>query len=64
MKNKTPIGKTKRLFTPTQVAEMLQLNVITVYNYIRDKKITAVKFGRSYRVEEKDLARFIKKSKQ
>ncbi len=64
MKNYSQIGKTKRLYTPAQVADMLQLNVITVYNYIRQKKLIAVKFGRSYRVDEKDLAKFIKKSKQ
>lgn len=54
---------TKPLLKAKEVAEILQLNVLTVYEYIRDGRLKAIKFGRSYRVEEKDLEKFIKEHK-
>ena len=50
-----------RMFlTAKEVANTLKLNILTVYEYIRNGKLRAIKFGRSYRVEEKDLDKFIK----
>jgi len=46
--------------TPKEVANTLKLNVLTVYEYIRNGKLRAIKFGRNYRIEEKDLNVFIK----
>lgn len=53
----------KVLLTAKEVANLLKLNVLTVYEYIRKTKLHAVKFGRSYRIEEKDLEKFIKEHK-
>ena len=36
--------------TPEQVADFLQLNRETIYRYIREGKLEAHKFGRTYRV--------------
>ena len=47
------------LLTPEQVAEILQVHVLTIYNYIRRGKIDAIRLGRSYRIIPKDLTRFI-----
>jgi len=47
-------------FTPQQIARKLQLNVLTVYSYIRYKRLPAIKFGRNYRISEKDLNRFLR----
>lgn len=54
---------TKRFLKVKKVAELLELNILTVYGYIRQDKLQAVKFGRSYRIEEKDLEKFIKEHK-
>ncbi len=54
---------TKVLLTTKEVANLLKLNVMTVYEYIRKSRLQAVKFGRSYRIEEKDLEKFIKEHK-
>lgn len=51
---------TGRFLTAKEVASTLKLNILTVYEYIRNGKLRAIKFGRSYRVEEKDLDKFIK----
>jgi excisionase family DNA binding protein len=56
------------LLTPEQVAKILQINVLTVYNYIKRGKLSAIRLGRSYRVLPVDLKRLIEanrvKSKQ
>ena len=48
-----------KLFTVKEVADLLKLNILTVYEYIRKNQLSAVKFGRYYRIEEYDLERFI-----
>lgn len=51
------------LLTIKEVAEILKVNVATVYDYIHKGLIKAIKLSRDYRVEEKDLKTFIKNSK-
>jgi len=49
------------LLTTEEVAERLRLRRDTVLDYIRQGKIKAVRFNkRIYRIQEKDLERFIK----
>ena len=57
------IQQDKQLFTPQEVADMLQLNVLTVYSYIRNKALMAVRMGRNYRITKKDLDKFIESHK-
>ena len=47
------------LMTPEQVAEILQIHVLTVYSYIRQGKLSAIRLGRSYRISPDDLERLI-----
>jgi excisionase family DNA binding protein len=47
------------LLTPQEVAKILKLNLLTVYDYIRTHKLQAVKLGRKYRIEEEVLLHFI-----
>lgn len=35
------------------------MNTLTIYEYIRNGQLRASKFGRSYRINEKDLQIFI-----
>jgi excisionase family DNA binding protein len=51
------------LLTPEQVADILQVHVLTVYNYIRQGKISAVRIGRNYRVIPADLENWIEKNR-
>ena len=51
------------LLTPKQVANKLQLSIITVYSYIKNKQLTAVKLGRAYRIAKEDLNLFLKTHK-
>jgi len=57
------MNSTSRLLTPDQVAEILQVHVLTVYSYIKNGKFDAVRLGRSYRIAPDDLDNFIKSNK-
>ena len=46
--------------TPEEVADILRINVITVYGYIQKSNLDAVRLGRNYRISRQDLASFIK----
>lgn len=50
----------RQLLTPQEVATRLQLNILTIYHYIRTKKIQATRFGRKYRISNTQLKDFIK----
>ena len=45
----------QNLLTPEQVSDILQIHVLTVYNYIRQGKLSAIRLGRSYRITQQDL---------
>ena len=47
-----------RLFTCNEVAERYRVKVITVWDWIRSGKLSAVKLGRDYRISEDDLQKF------
>ena len=49
----------QRFFTPYEVAELIKLNILTVYGYIKCKKLPAIRFGRKYRIAESDLEKFL-----
>ncbi|OGG12596.1 hypothetical protein A3D77_04635 [Candidatus Gottesmanbacteria bacterium RIFCSPHIGHO2_02_FULL_39_11] len=47
-------------FTPKEVAKTLRLNLLTIYSYIRSGDLPTIRFGRYYRISNKDLHHFIK----
>ena len=51
-------------YTPKEVSEKLKLNIRTVYKWIREEKLKAVKLGDVWRISESELERFIKESSQ
>jgi len=53
----------KNLLTPEQVAEVLQVHLLTVYSYIRRGNLDAIRLGRSYRIIPEDLERFIESNR-
>ena len=53
----------KSFLTVKEVAEMLRLKVITVYEFVKDGKLPAVRLGKSYRIAEKDLNEFLRENK-
>ncbi len=43
------------ILTPDQAAEYLQVNRETIYRYIRQGKLAASRFGRSYRIPRRNV---------
>lgn len=46
------------MYTCDEVAERYKVKVITVWDWIRQKKLNAIKLGREYRISEGDLIKF------
>lgn len=46
------------MFTCEEVANRYRVKVLTVWEWIRKGKMSAVKLGRDYRISEEDLKKF------
>jgi len=55
--------ESKSLLTAEEVAEILQIHVLTVYHYIRQGTLKAIRLGRNYRVVPDDLDLFIESNR-
>ncbi len=53
----------KQFYTAKELADLLSLNVMTIYRYIKAKKLKAIKFGKEFRIERAEFERFINKAK-
>lgn len=47
-----------KMYTCEDVAERYGVKVITIWDWIRKKKLPAVKIGREYRIREEDIRTF------
>ena len=57
------IQDNKEFYTAKQLAEKLQVNVMTIYRYINAKKLSAYKIGKEFRVNIEDFDKFMIKNK-
>jgi excisionase family DNA binding protein len=46
-----------------ELAEMLKVNIMTIYRYIKSGKIQAHKIGKEFRIEKKSFDDFLKATK-
>ncbi len=53
------MNKEKEFYKAEELAKTLQVNIMTVYRYIKAKKIKAYKIGREYRVEKAEFTKFL-----
>lgn len=49
-----------KFYTCKEVAERYKVEVITVQEWIRQKKLSAIRIGNRYRIKESDLLEFEK----
>jgi excisionase family DNA binding protein len=52
----------ERMLTLKEVAQILKVHPLTVYEWVKAGKLRAYKLGRVYRVAEKDLEVFLASS--
>ena len=57
-------NKTMKVYTLEELVEVLHVTRRTLYNYIREGKLKAVKMGKYWRVTEKQLEEFLSPSNQ
>ncbi len=52
-------NKQKEFYRAEELAEALQVNIMTIYRYIKAKKLKAYKIGREYRVDKIEFNKFL-----
>jgi excisionase family DNA binding protein len=50
-------------FTCEEIASMYKVKTLTVWDWIRKKKLPAIKIGRDYRIRQEDIDTFEKSRK-
>lgn len=52
----------KNFYTAQELAELLSMNVMTIYRYIKAKRLKAYKIGKEYRIEKAEFNAFLKRT--
>lgn len=47
-----------KMYSCEEISERYNVKLITVWDWIRKKKLPAIKIGREYRIKEEDLKAF------
>ncbi len=55
------INKKTKFYKAGDLAEKLDVNIMTIYRYIKGGKLKAYKIGKEFRVDEKEFDVFLKK---
>lgn len=53
--------KEKQFYTAQALADMLEMNVMTIYRYIGAKKLKAYKIGKEFRIDKTEFEAFLKR---
>jgi excisionase family DNA binding protein len=53
------LARDREILTVEQAADFLQVHKITVYRYIREGRLPAVKLGKLYRLFSRDVEAFL-----
>lgn len=49
-------------YKPIDLAQLLDVNIMTIYRYIKAGKLRAYKIGKEYRIGSEDYSSFMKNS--
>jgi excisionase family DNA binding protein len=55
--------KKEEFYTAEELAHKLRVNIMTIYRYIKAKKLKAHKIGKEFRIERDEFEKFIHRSK-
>lgn len=53
----------KEFYTARELAEKLRVNIMTIYRYIKAKKLKAYKIGKEFRIDKEEFNNFLNKVK-
>jgi putative resolvase len=51
--------KTKEFYKADDLARLLQVNIMTIYRYVKSGRLKAYKIGREYRIDKIEFNRFL-----
>jgi len=51
--------KEKEFFTAQELADKLKVNIMTIYRYIKAKKLKAYKIGKEFRIDKTEFNKFL-----
>lgn len=54
---------TPNFYLVEELAAMLRVNKMTIYRYIKAKKLTAYKIGKEYRIDDVEVKRMLNTSR-
>ncbi len=55
--------KEKEFYKAEDLAEKLDVNIMTIYRYIKAGKLTAYKIGKEYRIDKDEFEQFLRNVK-
>lgn len=53
--------KDKSFYKTEDLAELLEVNIMTIYRYIKAGRLKAYKLGREFRIDKSEFDAFLKK---
>jgi excisionase family DNA binding protein len=57
------MAKSKDFYTAQELADKLSVNIMTIYRYIKAKRLSAYKIGKEFRIARADFENFIRQAK-
>ncbi len=55
-------GNQKDFYTAQELADKLQVNIMTIYRYIKSKRLKAYKIGKEFRIDKAEFEAFLKRA--
>lgn len=52
----------KEFYTAKELAAKLSVNIMTIYRYIKAKKLKAYKIGKEFRIEKEEFQELLKRT--
>lgn len=53
------MNKEKEFYRAEDLAELLEVNIMTIYRYIKAGRLKAYKIGRDFRIDKNEFQRFL-----
>lgn len=55
------MNKEKTFYRAEDLAELLEVNIMTIYRYIKAGRLKVYKIGRDFRIDKNEFVTFLKK---
>lgn len=56
------MNKSKTFYKAEELARLLEINIMTIYRYIKAGRLKAYKIGREFRIDKNEFQSFLRKT--